>query len=535
MACWFSVEAIHADHVDGSQPVLLVALLHRTQCRRACQPTCAPPAVTTDTHRSEFHALATLLHTVRRRIAAATCLAALNRSAIWALGLVLVAAAIFPLRVVGGVGLAAASGAVAFGIFTAWRSHPSAYESACRVDVAMGLHDRLSTAWHFALAEAPDDMMRCQRRDALDHLPQAPASAIVPIGLPAGFRRTAVLALAVTALLAYRATHRPPLAAAVERIAPPAIARAIDAVRRAAPDQYVPEPIVRAETALEVDPSQLSDEGGLLPTFNRDSKASRAPSRGNMGTPFGDGEPGEGVDLPPEDEPPPSTVPPQMSPGAGPPNGARQKRPGGPESEGAQPDHAGQASGAGDSQTPASLSQRLRQALNDLLAKARGDQGNNAQNQRGGGGNSSQPQVPPANAKAIPAPPGSQPTGSPSDKEGESDSKDGGPGATMGMNELGSGNAPGGARDPQPQAIDLTQEPAADTQQKAEVVPLSLTNFQGQASMLTNSQRGTAQTPLRETSSTGASSTRGSEQGEVPLRYRAYVREYFTHPEEARR
>jgi hypothetical protein len=53
--------------------------------------------------------------------------------------------------------------------------------------------------------------------------------------------------------------------------------------------------------------------------------------------------------------------------------------------------------------------------------------------------------------------------------------------------------------------------------------------------MLTNGQRGTAQTPLRETASTGASSTRGSEQGEVPLRYRAYVQEYFTHPEEARR
>jgi hypothetical protein len=74
-----------------------------------------------------------------------------------------------------------------------------------------------------------------------------------------------------------------------------------------------------------------------------------------------------------------------------------------------------------------------------------------------------------------------------------------------------------------------------ETHPKQDVVPLTLTNFKGQATMLTSGQRGAALVPLRDATLPSTASTTGAEQTEVPLRYRSYLQRYFTHPDEDRR
>jgi hypothetical protein len=472
------------------------------------------------------------IEAVRRRLVATTVLGHVNTSLTWGLSALLLAAAAFPLRIVVGALVVLMVAAVVASVSLGWRSRPSEYDSACRLDAAAGLNDRLPTAWHYRGAENPGDMIVRQRRDALQRMTAVDPRALFALRLPRAFGRTLALALALVVLIGYRTSHTSPLAAVAERVAPNGIVRAIAALRH-------PEVAPREQARASRAGGEATDEPDVdLETMNVRSSPegarsrSKAGSRGTNGDP--DAEASDSVEDPEDGPQDAQSGPDQMPrPGSG-----LQKNEAGPSSQGQagapNQDKAPSESAAppdGAASTP-SLAQRMTQALKDLISKAMGEQpkDKNAARQ---GPSGDQP-APDPNAKKMPAPPGGQQAGGPSPAPGEKDSKSGAAGEARTGGDAGEGNAPNGEGN-EPVAGAAGQNPSIETHPKQDVVPLVLTNVKGQATLMTSSQRGQAMVPLRDVAPRSTASTKGAEQGDVPLRYRAYVQRYFHHPDEVRR
>src|SRR3990172_1810602 len=211
---------------------------------------------------TEFRSLIDATRVVRRRTLVNNLLHYWNRCLAWSLAGVLLATALLSLHAVLISAAMLVAVAAVIGIVAAWRSRPSAYEAACRLDAAAGLHDRLSTALHFATVDAPDEMVRHQRRDALGRLSQADPRALFTLQLPAAAGRTAALALAVAGLLAYRVNHMPPLLAVSEQVAQTRLARAILTPRPPEKEKKFRERLVLSDER-EAEDADLSERAGL--------------------------------------------------------------------------------------------------------------------------------------------------------------------------------------------------------------------------------------------------------------------------------
>jgi hypothetical protein len=478
---------------------------------------------------SESHPLIDAIRTVQRRAVVSSFFRELNRYLAWSLVGLLLAAAVFAFKVVILSGAVLAAGALAAGVVVAWVRRPSAYDAACRLDEAAGLRDRISTAWHYATIEAPDEMIRHQRRDALGRLAHTDPRALFALRIPSGIGRTLVLAVAVASLLAYRTTHKPPLAVIAERLTPTALARAVQLFRRPDPERAGRERMARADERA-ADASDLNEDG-LQPSPNGDREHPAASSAPNGKAASIVTDPSGSAEGPSEEGQQDASGQPENAKGS-PNNGAgsESQTTSPPGDKDKDPSESGAGSQAGRPSAQ-SLGQRIQQALKDLLAKAVGEQPKGADGRQGA---SSEPATQPApNARKLPPPPTSQTSKSPQ-TPGEGDSEPGGPGATLGANDPGQGDAPGGGQD---HAIPLETTPNAplETHPQQDVVPLSPTNFKGQVSIRTSNQIGTALVPFRDTSPLATASTNGAEQGDVPLRYRTYVQRYFNHPDEVRR
>ena len=159
---------------------------------------------------AELRGLIDVALAARERILANRFLHGWIRWSAWILAGLLVAAAISPRLAIpfisAVVGLVLA--AVVIGLGT-WRTRPSTYEVACKLDSAAGLHDRLSTAIYFGTAGSPDEMVLCQRQDALKHLTRVNPRALFAVRLPVSARRSVLLAMAVAGLLVYRVYYQP--------------------------------------------------------------------------------------------------------------------------------------------------------------------------------------------------------------------------------------------------------------------------------------------------------------------------------------
>jgi hypothetical protein len=172
-----------------------------------------------DNHKltNDLRGLLGVLAAVQRRILANSFLRAWIRWWNWILiGLIVVAAVRTELA--GSILLAAvllATGALLVYAWE-WRDRMNAYESACLLDAAAGLKDRLSTSLWFGETNHPEGFLLYQRRDALKRLPNLDVRTLFPIRPAALARRTLLLALAVSGLFLYRAYYPPPLKALLE-------------------------------------------------------------------------------------------------------------------------------------------------------------------------------------------------------------------------------------------------------------------------------------------------------------------------------
>jgi hypothetical protein len=245
---------------------------------RAPQLTGTRPHISIDAERSEFRLLIAAIQTVQRRIVATRFVHEWNRGAIWSLVILLVSAAIFPLRTVALAAAVLLCVTIATSVAIAWASRPSAYAAACRLDDVTGLCDRLSTAWHYRAVDTPSAMVLRQRRDALDRVAQIDFIGSFPVRFPPTARRTAVLAHAVVGLMTYRTIHQAPLLEVAERMTPAALKQAVQRLSRPAAEEAVRERLVRADHTQAAD-SDLNRVNVYRPTPERARRGGAAGGR----------------------------------------------------------------------------------------------------------------------------------------------------------------------------------------------------------------------------------------------------------------
>jgi len=428
-------------------------------------------------YATELHGVIDSLAAVRRRILTNTCLQGWMKWWTWILVGLIVAAA-FSTKLAGVVILAAILVTIgALGIVVwAWRTRPSAYDTACRLDSVAGLYDRGSTAVYFGAIENTSGMMLRQRRDAVTRLALVKPRTLFPIRMPAATGRLLVLALAVAGLFVYRMHHRPPMVALwqstarsqlVRSILPPFVHAMEQDLRRTAasmnlkPDLLGDE--IRPGDATPPDDLwQPNDENGIktedgqqnwqdanLDEQQQDQSSSRAP---------GD-----------QDE---------MKPGD-----SQQQSDSQQSSEGKdnQSPTSNSQQQSGSQNSGQSLSQSLMQALKNMLSNSPGQQMPNQMNNQ----QAANPQ------KAQ-------------------------------NNGSGAGNQQGNKNMQKDQ-------PALEVKAVPDRVALESNKFKEKTLVRATTETGTAQIPVRNVSPQAVAVINGAEQENIPARYRLYVQHYFEH------
>ena len=156
--------------------------------------------------------------------------------------------------------------ALAAGAYATWRSAPSAYQVAQRIDQNLKLADTLSTALFFAGSERGGDTRRAQWSQAENVAAGVDPQFAIPIRMPRAMYGTALLALAAGSLFALRygldrrLDLRAPLARIVQQRLGYSDARqtARDRQHKAAHDPKRPE-----EPGFSLDDSQQKGAGEL--------------------------------------------------------------------------------------------------------------------------------------------------------------------------------------------------------------------------------------------------------------------------------
>jgi hypothetical protein len=159
---------------------------------------------------------------------------------------------------------------LAAGAYLTWRSTPSAYLVAQRVDHNLKLADTLSTALFFAPTEharQPDGMHRAQRSQAERIAASVDPRRAIPIRVPRALYGTALLALTAASLFAlrYGLDRRLELRTPLARIVQDKLGYT-EARRAAARDPRVPsphDPKHPEETGLSLDDSGQKSPGEL--------------------------------------------------------------------------------------------------------------------------------------------------------------------------------------------------------------------------------------------------------------------------------
>jgi hypothetical protein len=451
---------------------------------------------------------------IRRRILTNTFLGGWMKVWTWILTGLIVAAAFSPKLAwawVSAVTLVAI-GAIAVVMLT-WCTRPSAYEAACRLDSAAGLHDRVSTAVHFGAVENPDGMILRQRQDAVMRLSQLSPHALFPIRLPAAARRTFVLTVAAAGLFVYRIYHKPPIVAllqATERsqlvqsiLSPIAHAMEKDLQRAMALMNSKPDsPADDVRSGVSVAPDDLwkasDDQGAKLGDGQQDSQEANA-----------------GDQM--QDQPPSSM---QDGQGEAQPGDSQQQEDGERQSQQA---NSGSERMGGDAQqqTESQNSENNRQSLSQALMQALKNMLSNSQNQQANSqGNQKQP-----NSQGMPQSGNSrQPGSGEADKKGDSR-------GTSDAQQKASQNSSSGAGSQQGSKELSKNQVSRPVNAVPDRVALESNGFKERTRVHMDNGTGTARLRLRDLSPQAVAVTNGAEQENIPARYRLYVQHYFEHAE----
>jgi hypothetical protein len=415
-----------------------------------------------------------------------------------------------------------------------WWMRPSAYYCARETDRASGLYDRLSTALYFAAKHSrarmsdampdamPDAMIVHQRRDAISRVDEVDPRALFPVGLPEFANRTVVLAVIALALLGYRLYYNPPLAALLSSVASSHVEKTLlsplagavkkellalvdrdeTQVKEASPDAETVPGLADPKTGD--DASQPGDKDGASPGDSQDDSQATAGAEGDTGDPQEGNQPNaQGQDA---NQPGNASQNPQMAD----PNQQQSGQNGqnGENSSSAQPQTGGQQS-SGSS---------VMQALKNLMKNMTG-----------------QPNPSDSNGQSSSAGSSQQPGSSSGQGEAKNDSpKDGNEqketGSSSSSQKPGGGAGNGSTPVPKQAAKDTTPPPKNLPQDR---VNLEANNFRQQGRIRTTSAAGTAQVPLRDIKPQPVAAIKGSEQENIPVRYRLYVQRYFEHTDKA--
>jgi hypothetical protein len=394
--------------------------------------------------------------------------------------------------------------AVALGILAViWRDRPSHYEVAKRLDSAAGLKDRLSTAIYLGAAENPGGMVGEQRKDALARVKKGDRRDLFPLEWPGNAKRGVALVVIVAGLFVYRVHHQPPLISLlqstahsqfVQSILSP-IARAMEkdiqrtiALVTAKPDT-LGEETQRAEQAA-TDDLWKSDEKS--PATDQQQNTMDAQEQQDQMRPPGDQEGTPSADGRQQDS-----------------NSQAQESKNGNESNDGKTQDQSEQTGPQGRQ---SMGQSLMQALKNMMSKSPNQQSNN-----------NRPNQQPPNSQGSPQSGNSnQPGATESDKRGDSkgnsDAKQKasqtaseGAGSQLGSKEL---------------RTDLESHPVNAVPDR---VALESSGFKEQTRMKVATETGSAQLAEHDQAPQQDAVTNGSEQENIPARYRFYVQRYFEH------
>jgi hypothetical protein len=451
---------------------------------------------------------------IRRRILTNTFLRGWMKVWTWILAGLIVAGASSPKLAwaVISAGALVAVGAVAV-VIVVWRARPSAYDAACRLDSAAGLHDRVSTAVHLGAVENPDGMILRQRQDAVTRLAPVSARALFPVQFPAPARRALVLAVAAAGLFVYRIHYKPPVLALLRTTARSQLVQSIlspivhamekDLQRtmtlmKSNPDSP-PNEVRPGEAATADDLWKASDDQESNPeNGQQDSQEANAGDQTQDQSPSGmEGAQGEA-------------------------KASDSEQPAGGDSQ-SQQSNNGTDRMSGDTQQQSesqnsengrqSLSQSLMQALKNMLSNSQNQEGNNQANQK-------QP-----NSQGMPQSGNSRQPGS-----GEADKKGDSRGASDAQQKA-TQNSSSGAGSQQGSKELKKNQPGLSVNAVPDRVALESNGFKEQTRMRMDSGAGMARLAIRDVSPPAVAVTNGAEQENIPARYRWYVQHYFEHPE----
>jgi hypothetical protein len=455
--------------------------LHQDISRELCPP--------------ELHGVLELLKSIRRKIVTNLVLEGWTEWTICILiGLIAAEAVSARLGVALMLGAAILIVGAAVILVWIWRTRPSTYETACRLDGAARLQDRVSTAIYFSDTGDSDPMLKQQRTDAVTKLAKIDPSGMFPLRAPATASLAFLLVVIFGGLFVYRINHKAPLVALLRTTA------------RSSLVQSIFSPIVHAmEKDLErtialvtLKPDPQADEvrpGEAMPTSDDlwqpaddkkpDSKEATpqdmmsAQDEDQEGKPQGQGDPNA---MPPSDQ--------QQQGNPGQPQQGNQKQ---SDSQGSQQ----------------SMTQKMMDALKNMMSDPKNQQNNkngqqqNQQNAPQQGGN---------------PPPGAQESDKKGDSKGNSDQKQNasksagsGAGNQKGLNEM---------------VKDQAARPVNATPDR---VGLEATGFKEDTRMRVDTETGTAHMAAKDGTSQADAVINGAEQENIPARYRLYVQRYFEH------
>lgn len=371
-----------------------------------------------------------------------------------------------------------------------WRTRLSTYETACRLDAAAGLQDRISTAIYLGDTKDPDGMFQRQRDDAIARLTKVEARGLFPIRKPAAATHALALVLVVGALFVYRMHHKPPMVALLETSA------------RSSLVQSIFTPIVHA---MERDLERTM----ALVTLKADPKADEvrpgeALANADDLWQSGDDKKSDPQEAQPEDSLDAGDPDSQDAQGQGDqamPSADAQPQ----EDANGQPQQANAQSQSDSQNGNQSLAQSMMQALKNMVSKQPNqpnDRGNQQQNSQASQQSGGQPQESDkqGNSRA-----------NSDQKQDPSKSAGNGAGNQQGTNDL---------------RKDVENHPVNAVPDK---VALDASGFKDQTRMRVETETGTAHLAVHDVSSQTEAVINGAEQENIPARYRLYVQRYFEH------
>jgi hypothetical protein len=458
----------------------------------------------------ELHSLIEALKPIRQRILANSVLQGWAKWFGWIfVALAAVAAAssklVAPVWAVGVVAFA-----VAIGILVVnWRDRPSHYEVARRLDFAAGLKDRLSTAIFLGAVQDPGGIVGEQRKDALQRLGKFDRRELFPLTWPGNGKRAVALVLLVAGLFAYRIHHQPPLISLLQSTARSQLLQSILAPLARTVEKDIQRTIamVTAKPDTVGEDAQRAEEAATEDLWKSDEKSDTADQQRNAANA---GDQRQDQMQPPADQEGTPAADGRQQDG----NSQQQESKNGNESSDGKSQEQSEQAGPQGKQ---SMSQSLMQALKNMMSKSPNQQSSSAR-----------PNQQPPNSQGSPQSGNSnQPGATESDKRGDSK---GSSDAKQKASQTASEGA-GSQQGTKDLRTDLESHPVNAVPDR---VALESSGFKEQTRMKVATETGTAQMPIQEQASQQDAVTNGSEQENIPARYRFYVQRYFEHADNAK-